>query len=119
MKKSSFLLFKIFQLVLFFSSNSISSIFIELFLSDSDLFWCDFKKLVISQVTDSFFNRHDLWWNQHDSFIMSMGTDISKFLLFSWVDLKIFFFIVFTDNQTIINSLASLDKQGTEFFNFL
>lgn len=49
---------------------------------------------------------------------MRMGSYVCYFFLLGWVDLDIFFFCVFADDQTVVNLHSWLDEESSKLFDF-
>jgi hypothetical protein len=50
---------------------------------------------------------------------MSMGSHVGHFLLFSGIDLNIFLFVVFSNNQSTVYLSAWPDEERSKFFYLL
>lgn len=109
--KSFLLAIEVLDFVLLLSSVSVSTILVELFLPDSDLFGSDLHKLVVPHIANSVLDGESSRWYQNDFLIVRVGSDVGYLFLSSCIDLDILLFVILANNQTVVHFLTCSDEQ--------
>ncbi len=104
----------IFHFILLFPLGPFPSVFVQLCLSDSDFFGCDFQQLIIPDVADGLLNGHYFGWDHIYLFIVPVSSDVCELFGLSRIDFDVPFLLTLPDYQSIVDICVWLYKKCPE-----